>query len=129
MDGYSVISLLTLFVTALLLWKIRKDKDYKYSTLDTSSMILNTVLIVMVYPPLCVAAALMELNGFNSDTVGKILLATVTAMGGLMPAACVACIGASVILRRKERPVLSFFVQFAGALWFGIIVLLTLLGK
>ena len=50
MDGYSWIALLTLIVTVVAAWMIRKRKEYKYSTLDISGIILNTVLIVMIYP-------------------------------------------------------------------------------
>ena len=124
MDAYSIISLLTMIVTVILLWKIRKRADYSYSLLDTSCVILNLVLIVMIYPPLCVAAALMEIDSFATEQWGIIAEDIIAAMGRLMPAVCVSCVGASALMRRKERPVLSFWLQFIGALWFGIIMLL-----
>ena len=116
MDVYSWIALLTLITTVLAVWKVRKRKEYKYSMLDTSCIILNTVLILMVYPPISLASGLL-----GAEAVG-----TVTAMGRLTPAVCVAGIGASVVLRRKERPGMSFLVQFAGGLWF---VMTLLFGK
>lgn len=114
MDGYSWIALLTLITTIFAVWKIRKRKDYQYSLLDTSGIILNIVLILMIYPPLSVAAGMM---GMTSGIA--------VAMGRLMPAISVAGIGASIILRRKEQPGQSFLVQFAGILWFGMMLLLT----
>ena len=120
MDIYSWIALLTLIATVFAVWKIRKRKEYKYSLLDTSCIILNFVLLVMVYPPLSVAAGLL---GLAQGTMGLAI-----AMGRLMPAVSVAGIGASVILRRKENPGLSFLVQFAGGAWYGITLLVGMLG-
>jgi hypothetical protein len=124
MDGYSWIALLTLIATVLALWKIRKRKEYKYSLLDTAGIILNLVMIVMVYPPLCVAAALLGIGRFATEPFLIFLEGAAVALGRILPAICVAGIGASIILRRKERPGLSFLVQFAGAAWFCITMIL-----
>ena len=61
---------------------------------------------------------------FATETLPKILEGTAIAMGRLVPAVSVASIGASVILRRKERPGLSFWVQFIGVVWFGLTMLM-----
>lgn len=127
MDGYSWIALLTLIVTVFAVWKIRKRKEYKYSTLDTAGIILNAVLIVMIYPPLSVAGALLGLVRVATEPLAIFLEGAVIAMGRLMPAISVAGIGASIILRRKEKRGLSFLVQFAGGMWFGITMLLAML--
>lgn len=124
MDGYSWIALLTLIATVLAVWKIRKRKEYKYSMLDTSGIILNFVLGVMVYPPLCVAAALLGIGRFATEPFLIFLEGAAVALGRILPAICVAGIGASIILRRKERPGLSFLVQFAGAAWFCVTMIL-----
>jgi hypothetical protein len=127
MDGYSWIALLTLIVTVVALWMIRKRKEHKYSMLDISGVILNAVLIVMIYPPLSVAGALLEIGRFATEPLAIFLEGAAITMGRLMPAISVAGIGASIILRRKEKPGLSFLVQFAGGMWFGITMLLALL--
>ena len=124
MDGYSWIALLTLIVTVVAVWMIRKRKEYKYSMLDTSGIILNAVLIVMIYPPLSVVGALFEIGRFATEPLSIFLEGATIAMGRLMPAVSVAGIGASVILRRKEKPGLSFLVQFTGGIWFCIMMLL-----
>ncbi|MBQ5643645.1 MAG: hypothetical protein IIV13_07830 [Bacteroidaceae bacterium] len=124
MDGYSWIALLTLIVTVVAVWMIRKRKEYKYSMLDTSGIILNAVLIVMIYPPLSVVGALFEIGQFATEPLSIFLEGATIAMGRLMPAISVAGIGASVILRRKEKPGLSFLIQFAGGMWFCIMMLL-----
>jgi hypothetical protein len=124
MDGYSWISLLTLIITVIAVWKIRKRKEYKYSMLDTSGIILNTVLIIMIYPPLSVASALLGIYRGATAPLSIFLEGAAVAMGNLMPAVSVAGIGASIILRRKEKPGFSFLVQFAGGLWFCVTMLL-----
>jgi hypothetical protein len=124
MDGYSWIALLTLIVTVVAAWMIRKRKEYKYSALDISGIILNTVLIVMIYPPLSVVGALFEIGRFATEPLSIFLEGATIAMGRLMPSISVAGIGASVILRRKEKPGLSFLIQFAGGMWFCIMMLL-----
>lgn len=124
MDGYSWIALLTLIATVLAVWKIRRRKEYKYSMLDTSGIILNFVLGVMVYPPLCVAAALLGIGRFATEPFLIFLEGAAVALGRMMPAICVAGIGASIILRRKEKSGLSFLVQFAGGVWFCITMIL-----
>ena len=124
MDGFSWIALLTLIGTVMAVWMIRKRKDYKYSALDISGIILNTVLIVMIYPPLSVVGALFEIGRFATEPLSIFLEGATIAMGRLMPSISVAGIGASVILRRKEKPGLSFLVQFTGGIWFCIMMLL-----
>ena len=78
----------------------------------------------MVYPPLCVAGALLGVDRFATAPLAIALEGAAIAMGSLMPAVSVAGIAASVVLRRKEKPGLSFLVQFAGGAWFGIAMLL-----
>ena len=124
MDGYSWIALLTLIGTVMAVWMIRKRKDYKYSALDISGIILNAVLMVMIYPPLSVAGALFELGRFATEPLLIFLESATIAMGRMMPAISVAGIGASIILRRKEKPGWSFLIQFAGGMWFCVTMLL-----
>ena len=123
MDAYSWIALLTLIATVLAVWKIRKRKEYQYTLLDMSGIILNVVLAVMVYPPLAVAGALLELMHYATVPLMILLEGAALAMGRLMPAVAVAGIGASIILRRKEKPTLSFLLQFAGAVWFAVMMI------
>ena len=123
MDGYSWIALLTLIVTVVAVWMIRKRKEYRYSMLDISSIILNTVLILFVYPPLTAAGALLGYERYATEPLSIFLEGTAIALGALVPAVSVAGIGASIILRRKEKPGLSFLVQFAGVVWFAVTLL------
>lgn len=117
MDFYSWIAMLTLIAVVLAVWKVRKRKEYQYSLLDTSGIILNVVLAVMVYPPISLAGGLLG--------VVQLAPGVVLAMGRLLPAVCVVGIGASIVLRRKERPGMSFLAQFAGGAWFCATMLLS----
>ena len=124
MDFYSWIAVITMIATALAVWKIHKREEYQYSLLDTSGIILNAVLIIMIYPPLSLVGAVLGIDRFATGTFSVFLESIAIAMGRLMPAISVAGIGASIILRRKEKPGVSFLVQFAGGAWFCITILL-----
>ena len=120
MDIYSWIALLTLIITAAVVWNTPKRKGHKNSLLDTSGIILNVVLIIMVYPPLAQAVGL--LGGGQAASGVSVGLAMI--MGRLMPAVSVAGVGASVVLRRKGMSGMSFLLQFTGGVWFGIAALI-----
>jgi hypothetical protein len=70
------------------------------------------------------SGALLGIDRFATEPFLVFLEGAAIAMGRLMPAISVAGIGASIILRRKEKPGLSFLVQFSGGLWFCITMLL-----
>lgn len=123
MDIYACISILTMFTVALSLWKYRKPKDYQYSLLDISAIILNVVLGMMIYPPFCVLCGLMA-TGEYTDQFPIVLEGAAIVLSRLLPAVCVGSIGASIVLRRREKPTAGFLVQFAGAAWFCIIMML-----
>ena len=127
MDLYSGLALGAMLCTLLAMWKLRKRKEYQYSTLDISGIILNVVLILMIYPPLAVVGALLGMDRYATEPLKIFLEGLAIGMGRLMPAVSVAGIGASVILRRKEKRGLSFLVQFAGAAWFCITILFAVL--
>lgn len=120
MDIFSCIALLTMAGVVFAVFKIRKRREYRYSLLDYSGIILNTVLILFVYPPLTAAGALLGYERWATEPLSIFLEGTAIALGALVPAVSVAGIGASIILRRKEKPGWSFLVQFAGVVWFAV---------
>lgn len=120
MDIFSCIALLTMAAVVFAVFKIRKRKEYRYSLLDYSGIILNTVLITFVYPPLTAAGALLGHERYATEPLSIFLEGTAIVLGALVPAVSVAGIGASIILRRKEKPGWSFLVQFAGVVWFAV---------
>ena len=120
MDIFSCIALLTMAGVVFAVFKIRKRREYRYSLLDYSGIILNAVLITFVYPPLTAAGALLGYERYATEPLSIFLEGTAIALGALVPAVSVAGIGASIILRRKEKPGWSFLVQFAGVVWFAV---------
>ena len=120
MDIFSCIALLTMAAVVFAVFKIRKRREYRYSLLDYSGIILNTVLITFVYPPLTAAGALLGYERYATEPLSIFLEGTAIVLGALVPAVSVAGIGASIILRRKEKPGWSFLVQFAGVVWFAV---------
>ena len=124
MNIYTCILILTAFAVAVGLWRFRKPKEYKYSLLDTSGIILNTVMSAMIYPPLCILCAFMA-TGEYTDKFPMVLEGVAVPMTRLMSSVCLGGIGASIILRRRQKSLISFFVQFAGIAWFCTIMLLS----
>ena len=121
MGFYSVVASLTMIIVLFAVFRVRKRKEYKYSLLDYSGIILNVILIVMIYPPICAAGLFLGEESYATETLSLMLEQLAVAMAYLMPAICVAGIGASVVLRRKEKPQQSFWVQFAGIVWFALL--------
>lgn len=120
MDFYSVLALLVFVIAVTALIVIRKPAERRYDHLDTAGIILNFVLGIMIYPPLCVAGQLLSIAEFATEPSLRFLEQAAIVMGRLMPAVCVAGVGASVILRRKGRRGESFLVQFAGLALFAL---------
>lgn len=118
MDGYSILTLVVFILSAFVVIGVKKRKEYKYSLLDISGVILNLVIGIMVYPPLCLSGLLLS----GSDA------GLLAVMVRLMPPVCVAGVASSVILRRLERPGPSFLAQFAGLLFYGLLLLLAIAG-
>lgn len=127
MDIYAVLALAVLIITVLAIIVVRKPKDYKYNNLDISGIIFNFVLGIIIYPPLCVVGQLLGIAEFATEPLQVFLEQAAIAMGSLMPAVCVAGIGASVILRRKGKRGKSFLAQFAGLAFFALTMALGLL--
>ena len=123
MDFYSWVALLTMIVTVLAVWKVRKRPEYKYTLLDTAGIVLNTVLIVMVYPPLCTAAALLGIGSFAAETLSLVLEQTAVAMGRLdlavVPAALVGGLVAYLFYNWHPAKV---FMGDTGSLFLGGVV-------
>ena len=94
---------------------IRKERKSAYGGINKISIILNFLVIFIGFPFILIASALSE------------IVADATALQQLFyltPALTVVGVGASVALRRMGRKYMSFCIQFAGPLVFGLILLL-----
>ena len=94
---------------------IRKERKSAYGGINKISIILNFLVVFIGFPFILIASALSE------------IVADATALQQLFyltPALTVVGVGASVALRRMGRKYMSFCIQFAGPLVFGLILLL-----
>ena len=127
MDIFGVVTLLSVIATVVAMCKFRKRKDYAYSKLDISGIILNVVLLCLIYPPLWVICMALGMDRYATEPLLIFLEGVAITMGWLMPAISIAGIGASIILRRKEKRKLSFLAQFAGFAWFFVTMVFAVL--
>jgi hypothetical protein len=104
-----------LFFLACLIF-VRKDKEYKYSKLDISGIVLNFLIGIFAVPfitTICFFFGIVE-SGVEiiDQTVYNI------------PSIAIMCLALSIVFRRKEFPKTGFFIQFAGIAAFIIALLL-----
>ena len=94
---------------------IRKERKSAYGGINKVSIAVNFVVICLAFPIILITSALSE------------IVADATALQQLFyltPALTAASVAASVVLRRMGRKYMSFCIQFAGPLVFGLILLL-----
>ena len=104
-----------LFLLACLIF-VRKDKEYKYSNLDISGIVLNFLIGILAVPfitTICIFFGIVE-SGVEiiDQTIYNV------------PSLTIMCLALSIVFRRKEFPKTGFFIQFGGILIFLIFLLL-----
>ncbi len=98
--------LIALFALIAIIIFARKEKELKYKTIDTLSLVLNFVIGFTLVPFVTVAAALIDINGGGPELFRQIFY--------FVPAFSVLCIAASVALRRKGHGVKSLITELIG---------------
>ena len=94
---------------------IRKERRSAYGGINKISIVMNFLVMLIVFPIILVTSALSE------------IVADATALQQLFylaPALTAAGVAASVVSRRMGRKYMSFCIQFAGPIVFGLILLL-----
>ena len=94
---------------------IRKERRSAYGGINKISIALNFLVIFIAFPIILVTSALSEIVADASALQQLFYLA---------PALTAAGVAASVVARRMGRKYMSFCIQFAGPLVFGLILLL-----
>lgn len=95
---------------------VRKDKEYKYNTLDIVGIIFNFLIGIFALPVitlLCIFFGLAESN-----------LALINDMTYNTPPIAVACLALSGVFRRKGFSKTGFFIQFGGIILFILVLVL-----
>lgn len=95
---------------------VRKDKEYKYNTLDIISIILNFLIGIFALPFITIACVFFGLVESNLNFINQ--------MTYNIPPIAVTCLALSGVLRRKGFSKTGFFIQFGGILLFIIILVL-----
>lgn len=117
MSSQSVILTSAIAVVALLacMVAIKKDKELTYTVADKFGILLNFVVMIVGFPFILVSCCLVEIVS-DASFVYQILyiIPVLTAIG----------VAISVTARRTGHKWLSFLVQFAGPVVFGLILLL-----
>ena len=89
---------------------VRKDKEYKYSYLDKSCMVVNFIVGIVAVPFIYIICTLFGLVGSGYEWIDQIIYN--------IPPMAILCLALSVIFRRKGFPKTGFFVQFGGIVLF-----------
>lgn len=94
---------------------IKKERRSAYGGINKVSIAMNFLVIFIVFPFILIASALSEIVA-DASALQQLLY--------LAPALTAAGVAASVASRRMVRKYMSFFIQFAGPIVFGLILLL-----
>ena len=98
---------------------VRKDKEYKYSKLDKTGIILNFVVGIIAVPFISFLCMMFGLTGSGYEWIDQCIYN--------VPSFAILCLALSVMLRRKGYSKTGFFIQFGGILAFILILLADLI--
>ena len=117
MSSQSVMLTSAIAVVALLacMIAIKKDKELTYGVVDKLAILLNFVVMIFAFPFILVSGCLMEIIS-DASFLYQVLY--------IIPALTAIGVAISVTARRMGYKWLSFLVQFAAPVVFGLIILL-----
>lgn len=106
---------ITLIISVIVICITKRKEDKPYNDLDKYCILLNIVLS-LVYIPLSLVA--IVLAGFMWDSppenwIDRIILIIVSYTFLLSPLTSIVSITLSVVLRKRGKSKLSFYIQFA----------------
>ena len=109
------VALMFVFLIVCIIF-VRKDKEYKYSYLDKSCIIVNFIVGIVAVPFIYIICALFGLVGSRYEWIDQCIYN--------IPPFAILCLALSIIFRRKGYRKIGFFVQFGGGVLFGIVLLI-----
>ncbi len=109
------VALMLVFLLVCIIF-VRKDKEYKYSYLDKSCIIVNFIVGIIAVPFISLICTMFGLVGSGYEWIDQCIYN--------IPSFTILCLALSVMLRRKGYSKQGFFVQFGGILAF-VLMLLT----
>lgn len=123
-DIYGYIALGALVIALL----IKRKDGVIYTALDKRGKDMNIILSI-IYIPMSFMA-IFTMFFFDDPSVKGLsysILTTAVSIGFLTPIISIIGIFLSIVLRKRGKSVLSFKVQFAGLISFGLVFLLVML--
>lgn len=109
------VALMLVFLIVCIIF-VRKDKEYKYSYLDKSCIIVNFIVGIIAVPFIFIICTLYGLVGSSYEWIDQFIYN--------IPPISIFCLALSVVFRRKGFSKTGFFVQFGGILFFVMFLLL-----
>lgn len=109
-DNIIFFAALTFIFLLLCIIFVRKDKEYKYSYLDKSCIVVNFIVGIVAVPFIYIICTMFGLVGSSYEWIDQIIYN--------IPPMAILCLALSVIFRRKGFPKTGFFIQFGGIVLF-----------
>lgn len=121
-DIFKIIAVIALVVAFI----IPKKKGHEYTKLDRTGVILNIALLLL-YIPMSVVGITTVFFADAPAAMSELkenLMITVISMGVAIPLLATASLFTSVILRKRGKSKLSFYIQFLPLLIFIIMMVM-----
>jgi hypothetical protein len=103
------VALMLIFLIICIIF-VRKDKEYKYSYLDKSCIIVNFIVGIVAVPFIYIVCTLFGIVGSAYEWIEQTIYN--------IPPLAILCLALSVVFRRKGFSKTGFFIQFGGILLF-----------
>ena len=103
------VALMLIFLFICIIF-VRKDKEYQYSYLDKSCVIVNFIVGIVAVPFIYIICAMFGLVGSSYEWIEQAIYN--------IPPFAILCLALSIIFRRKGYRKTGFFVQFGGIVLF-----------
>ena len=109
------VALMLVFLIICIIF-VRKDKEYKYSYLDKSCIIVNFIVGIVAVPFIYIICTLHGIVGSSYEWIEQFIYN--------IPPISILCLALSVVFRRRGLRKTGFFVQFGGVGIFSIVLLI-----
>lgn len=109
------VALMLVFLIICIIF-VRKDKEYKYSYLDKSCIIVNFIVVIIGVPFIYIICTLHGIVGSSYEWIEQFIYN--------IPPISILCLALSVVFRRRGLRKTGFFVQFGGVGIFSIVLLI-----
>lgn len=103
------VAIMLIFLLACIIF-VRKDKEYRYTYLDKSCIIVNFIVGIIALPFIYIVCSLFGIVGSGYEWIDQIIYN--------IPPIAILCLALSIVFRRKGFSKTGFFIQFGGVALF-----------